>query len=94
MSLTKGNQGDSPLGKCICENGKDMRMVPQEIEERKVISTGVGKSEIDVFIKAQKGYTIYIDIKCEPKGSDPVVKGLHWGSLWWSTVVYYFSGIG
>ena len=49
--------------KDICENGKDMRMVPQEIEERKVIPTGVGKSEIDVFIKAQKGYNIYIDIK-------------------------------
>ena len=34
-----------------------------EVEERKVIPTGVGKSEIDVFIKAQKGYKIFIDIK-------------------------------
>jgi len=49
--------------KDICENGKDLRIVPQEIEERKVIPSGVGKSEIDVFIKAQKGYNIYIDIK-------------------------------
>ncbi|MEA1884220.1 MAG: hypothetical protein U9N62_06850 [Thermotogota bacterium] len=49
--------------KDICENGKDLRIVPQVIEERKVIPTGVGKSEIDVFIKAQKGYKIYIDIK-------------------------------
>jgi len=47
----------------ICENGKDLRIVPLEIEERKVIPTGVGKSEIDVFIKAQKGYKIFIDIK-------------------------------
>src|SRR6056297_254224 len=49
--------------KDICENGEDVRIIPREIEERKVIPTGVGKSEIDIFIKAQKGHEVYIDVK-------------------------------
>jgi hypothetical protein len=49
--------------KDICENGEELRINPKEIEERKIIKTGVGKNEIDLYIKAQKGYTIYVDVK-------------------------------
>jgi hypothetical protein len=44
-------------------NGEDLKIVPLEIEERKFIKTGVRNSEIDVYIRAQKGYSLYIDVK-------------------------------
>jgi len=44
-------------------NGEDLRIVPVEIEERKIIKTGVRNSEIDIYIRAQRGYTLYIDVK-------------------------------
>src|SRR6056297_3261067 len=47
----------------ITENGKKLRIIPIDIEERKIIPTGVGKSEIDLFIRAKNGYELYIDIK-------------------------------
>src|SRR6056297_2580418 len=47
----------------ITENGKDMTITPVEIEERKIMPTGVGKSEIDLYIKGKNGYELYIDIK-------------------------------
>ena len=33
------------------------------MEERKMIHTGIGKSEIDLYIKGKNGYELYIDIK-------------------------------
>src|SRR6056297_1196185 len=47
----------------ITENGKKLKIIPIDIEERKIIPTGVGKSEIDLFIRAKNGYELYIDIK-------------------------------
>src|SRR6056297_1899323 len=47
----------------ITENGKKLKIIPIDIEERKMIPTGVGKSEIDLYIKAKNGYELYIDIK-------------------------------
>ena len=47
----------------ITETGKTLKIIPIDIEERKMIPTGVGKSEIDLYIKAKNGYELYIDIK-------------------------------
>src|SRR6056297_4219744 len=47
----------------ITENGKDMTITSVEIDERKMLPTGVGKSEIDLYIRAKNGYEEYIDIK-------------------------------
>src|SRR6056297_283073 len=47
----------------ITETGKVLKIIPIDIEERKMIPTGVGKSEIDLFIRAKNGYELYIDIK-------------------------------
>src|SRR6056297_688233 len=47
----------------ITENGKKSKIIPIDIEERKIIPTGVGKSEIDLYIRAKNGYEVYIDIK-------------------------------
>jgi hypothetical protein len=47
----------------ITTNGEDRKIIPVEIEERKVIQTGVGKNEIDLYIKASDGYELYIDVK-------------------------------
>jgi len=47
----------------ITETGKALKIIPIDIEERKMIPTGVGKSEIDLYIKAKNGYELYIDIK-------------------------------
>ena len=47
----------------ITETGKALKIMPIDIEERKMIPTGVGKSEIDLYIKAKNGYELYIDIK-------------------------------
>ncbi|MEA1884287.1 MAG: hypothetical protein U9N62_07205 [Thermotogota bacterium] len=47
----------------ITENGKALKMIPTEIEERKILHTGIGKSEIDLYIKGKNGYELYIDIK-------------------------------
>src|SRR6056297_1353900 len=47
----------------ITENGKGMIITSVEIEERKMLPTGVGKSEIDLYIKGKNGYEVYIDIK-------------------------------
>jgi hypothetical protein len=44
-------------------NGEDLNIVPIEIEERKFVKTGVTQNEIDIYIRAQKGYTLYIDVK-------------------------------
>jgi len=40
-----------------------LRIIPIEIEERKIIKTGVGKSEIDLYIKGKGGYSVFVDIK-------------------------------
>src|SRR6056297_3540 len=47
----------------ITETGETLKIIPIDIEERKLIPTGVGKSEIDLFIRAKNGYEVYIDIK-------------------------------
>ncbi len=47
----------------MTENGKDLKLIPVEIEERKMIPTGVGKSEIDLYIRAKNGYELYLDVK-------------------------------
>src|SRR6056297_1632588 len=47
----------------ITETGKVLKIIPIDIEERKMIPTGVGKSEIDLYIRAKNGYEVYIDIK-------------------------------
>jgi len=47
----------------ITKNGKALKIIPIEMEERKMIHTGIGKSEIDLYIKGKNGYELYIDIK-------------------------------
>ena len=47
----------------LTKNGDDLRIIPIELEERKIIKTGVGKSEIDLYIKGKGGYSVFVDIK-------------------------------
>jgi hypothetical protein len=49
--------------KDLTENGEDRMINPVEIEERKVIQTGVGKNEIDLYILDENGYEVYVDVK-------------------------------
>jgi hypothetical protein len=49
--------------KDLTENGENFKITPVEIEERKFIKTGIGNSEIDLYIRAKDSYTVYIDVK-------------------------------
>ena len=47
----------------LTENGEDRKITPIEIEERKMIQAGIGKSEIDLYIKAKNGFELFVDVK-------------------------------
>jgi len=47
----------------LTENGEDLEFIPVELEERKVIQTGIGKNEIDLFIRDENGCELYVDVK-------------------------------
>jgi hypothetical protein len=49
--------------KDLSKNAEDLKLFPVEIEERKIIQTGVGKNEIDLYILDKNGYEVYVDVK-------------------------------